>query len=329
MNKNIASISISGEITLNLHSLNNEGGEGNQIITRQLSIIDKSGNQHTVNGISGDMFKHIHAAHLVNHAVENNLDLSSYSKLNNPNRISAKNDLEPYFKKTKKANKSSADVVDAIIDICTICDTHGVLITDKVGDNKNSTNTPRKSCVEYGWTVGIPEKNNTESYVHTKLVPNAGGQGSGTSSNEGQNIFHRPANHGAYAFVCSIDAYRIGFNDMSREYPIDKTTRQARYKAVIQSLISSIINPKGAMTSTQKPHITDFKGVLSYTTSLVPAPTISALNPEYRLELKNIAIQLNELEKNSVHTAEFNSVSELVKILVELSKESPYEIGAK
>ena len=40
---NIASISISGEITLNLHSLNNEGGEGNQIITRQLSIIDKNG----------------------------------------------------------------------------------------------------------------------------------------------------------------------------------------------------------------------------------------------------------------------------------------------
>ena len=42
---NIASISISGEITLNLHSLNNEGGEGNQIITRQLSIIDKNGEE--------------------------------------------------------------------------------------------------------------------------------------------------------------------------------------------------------------------------------------------------------------------------------------------
>lgn len=324
---NIASISISGEITLNLHSLNNEGGEGNQIITRQLSIIDKHGKQHTVNGISGDMFKHIHAVHLVNHAVENSLELSSYSKLNNPNRISAKDDLEPYFKKTKKSNRSSADVVDAMINVCSICDLHGVLITDKVGDNKNSTNTPRKSCVEYGWTVGIPNKNNTESYVHTKLVPNAGEQGSGTSSNEGQNIFHRPANYGAYAFVCNIDAYRVGFNDMSRTYAITDDQRKVRYKAVIQSLISSIINPRGAMTSTQKPHITDFKGVLTYTTSLVPAPTVSAINDDYQKEIEKVSATLNKLENDSIHVKKFDSISALTEILVELAAESPYKIA--
>lgn len=323
---NIASISISGEVTLNLHSLNNEGGEGNQIITRQLSVIDKEGKQHTVNGISGDMFKHIHAVHLVNHAIENGLALSSYSKLNNPNRISAKNDLEPYFEKTKKSNETSADVVDAIVNLCTVCDLHGILITDKVGDNKNSTNTPRKSCVEYGWTVGIPSKNGTESYVHTKLVPNAGGQGSGTSSNEGQNIFHRPANHGAYAFVCNVDAYRVGFNDMSRTYAITDDQRQARYKAVIQSLISSIINPRGAMISTQKPHITDFKGVVTYTTSLVPAPTVSAINSNYRDEITKITTTLNKLEGDSVHAKEFDSISDLTAILVDLAAATPYKI---
>ncbi len=327
MDKKIASISISGEITLNLHSLNNEGGEGNQIITRQLSIIDKNGEQHTVNGISGDMFKHIHAVHLVNHAVEHGLALSSYSKLNNPNRISAKKDLEPYFERTKKNNKSSADVVDAIINVCSVCDLHGILITDKVGDNKNSTNTPRKSCVEYGWTIGIPNKNNTESYVHTKLVPNAGEQGSGTSSNEGQNIFHRPANHGAYAFVCNIDAYRIGLNDLLRTYAINDEKRQARYKAVIQSLISSILNPRGAMTSTQKPHITDFKGVVSFSTSLVPAPTVSALNDGYKKEIQTITAYLNKLEDDSINSIAFNSISELIEILVELTEASPYKIS--
>lgn len=41
--KKIASISVCGEMTLNLHSLNNEGGEGNQIMTRQLTILDKEG----------------------------------------------------------------------------------------------------------------------------------------------------------------------------------------------------------------------------------------------------------------------------------------------
>ncbi|MEW4923159.1 DevR family CRISPR-associated autoregulator [Algibacter sp. 2305UL17-15] len=328
---NIASISISGEITLNLHSLNNEGGEGNQIITRQLSIIDKEGNQHTVNGISGDMFKHIHAVHLVNHAVENGLALSSYSKINDPNRISASKDLEPYFEETKKPNKTSADVVDAIVNICTVCDLHGVLITDKVGDNKSSTNTPRKSCVEYGWTVGIPNKNGTESYLHTKLVSDAGQKGSGTSSNEGQNIFHRPANHGSYAFVCNIDAYRIGFNDMSRKYAFDEDKvdgiRKARYKAVVQSLISSIINPQGAMTSTQKPHITDFKGVVTYTTSLVPAPTISAINSDYREEIKKITTTLNKLEEDSVHAKPFDSISDLIAILVDLAAATPYKIA--
>lgn len=323
---NIASISISGEITLNLHSLNNEGGEGNQIITRQLSIIDKEGEQHTVNGISGDMFKHIHAVHLVNHAVENELELSSRSRVNNPNRISAKNDLEPYFTKTKKPNKTSADVVDAMINICSVCDLHGILITDKVGDNKNSTNTPRKSCVEYGWTVGIPNKNNTESYVHTKLVPNAGEHGTGTSSNEGQNIFHRPANHGVYAFVCNIDAYRVGFNDMSRDYAITDDQRKARYKAVVQSLISSIINPRGAMTSTQKPHITDFKGVVTYTTSLTPAPTISAINSDYIEEIQKITKTLNKLESDNIHAKRFDSISDLTAILVDLASATPYKI---
>ncbi|MFN3316648.1 MAG: DevR family CRISPR-associated autoregulator, partial [Raineya sp.] len=247
--KIIASLSISGEITLNLHSLNNEGGEGNQVITRQLTIIDKNGDEHTVNGISGDMFKHIHAVHLAQLAKEQGLPLSQYAQKLDPNRISGE-ELRSYSKNNiSQANGSSADVISAIIDICTVCDTHGVLITEKIGENKNSSNTPRKSTIEFGWTVGIPGKNNTESYLHTKLVADASGKGSGSSSNEGQNIFHRPANHGVYAFVCSIDVYRIGFNDIARNYPIDDDARQSRYKAIIKALLSSFINPRGAMTS--------------------------------------------------------------------------------
>jgi CRISPR-associated protein Cst2 len=88
-NNKIASLSISGEITLNLHSLNNEGGEGNQTITRQVTIVDKEGITHTVNAISGDMFKHIHVGHLINLAKERDLDLCSNCKLINPNRLSS------------------------------------------------------------------------------------------------------------------------------------------------------------------------------------------------------------------------------------------------
>jgi CRISPR-associated protein Cst2 len=325
--KTIASISISGEVTLNLHSLNNEGGEGNHILTRQVTIVDKEGETHTVNAISGDMFKHIHAVHLAQLAKEQGLALSKYAEALNPNRIS-KSDFENYFEKDKKRkNESSADIITAMIDICTVCDTHGILITDKIGENKNSSNTPRKSTVEFGWTVGIPNKTNTESYLHTKLVTNAGSTET-TGSNEGQNIFHRPANHGVYAFVCSIDVYRIGFNDISRSYPINDEDRLKRYKALVQSLLSSFINPKGAMTSTQKPHITDFKGVVAISKKLTPAPTISAINESYKEEIAKIAVSLNNIESEMIELKDFNGMGELSEVLSNLINNSePYKIS--
>lgn len=323
--KKIASISISGEVTLNLHSLNNEGGEGNQIITRQVTIVDKGGVAHTVNAISGDMFKHIHAVHLAQLAKEQGLSLSEYSKALNPNRIS-KDELESYSKNNvAKSSGTSGDVVSALIDICTICDTHGILITDKVGDNKNSSNTPRKSTVEFGWTVGIPNKGNSESYLHTKLVANAAGV-KGEGSNEGQNIFHRPANHGVYAFVCSIDAYRIGFNDIDRTYPIDNEERNKRFKALVQSLLSSFVNPKGAMTSTQKPHITNLEGVVAVSSKLIPAPTISALNPGYKDEIKKITENLNRIEEDAIEIKEFKGLGEFSGILADITNSEPYKI---
>lgn len=161
--------------------------------------------------------------------------------------------------------------------------------------------------------------------MHTKLVPDASGV-RGEGSNEGQNIFHRPANHGVYAFVCSIDAYRIGFNDISRNYPIDDAQRTSRYKVLLQSLLSSFINPQGAMTSTQKPHITDFKGVVSISEKLIPAPTISALNENYETEIQGISDNLNRIEENAVEVKSFSGLSELSSIFVELMEAEPYKI---
>jgi CRISPR-associated protein Cst2 len=325
MTKQISSISISGEITLNMHSLNNEGGEGNQIMTRQLTIVDKEGQEHTVNGISGDMFKHIHAGHLVNHCIDNGIELSQYSKALNPNRISSA-ELLNYITESKRKNEKAGVVIDALINSCAVCDTHGILITDKVGDNKDSSNTPRKSVIEFGWTIGIPGKNNTETYLHTKVVHSSTGV-KGESSNEGQNIFHRPANHGAYAFVCNIDTYRIGFNDIDREYSIDDDKRQARYKAILQSLLNSLLNPRGAMTSSQKPHITDFKGVVTYSEKLIPAPTVSSINPEYVQEIGMITTSLNEIEPGAIKAVEFNGLGEFSGIIKDLIAEQPYKLS--
>ncbi len=325
MKKQIASISISGEITLNMHSLNNEGGEGNQIMTRQLTIIDKDGQEHTVNGISGDMFKHIHAGHLVNYCIDNGIELSQYSKALNPNRISTE-ELLDYITKSKKKNEKAGVVIDASINSCAVCDTHGILITEKVGNNKDSSNTPRKSVIEFGWTIGIPEKNNTETYLHTKIVHSSTGI-KGEKSNEGQNIFHRPANHGAYAFICNIDTYRIGFNDIDRSYAIDDKQRKDRYKAIIHSLLSSFLNPRGAMTSIQKPHITDFKGVVTFSEKLIPAPTISSINPDYVKEIEAITTNLNDIETGAITLLKFNGLGELSGIFKNLISEEPYKMS--
>lgn len=323
--KKIASISISGEMTLNMHSLNNEGGEGNQIMTRQLTIVDKEGREYTVNGISGDMFKHIHAGHLVNYCLEHKIELSQYSKALNPNRVSS-SELLDYIKQNKKKNEKAGVVIDALLNSCAVCDTHGILITDKVGDNKDSSNTPRKSTIEFGWVIGVPEKNNTETYLHTKIVHSSTGV-KGESSNEGQNIFHRPANSGVYAFVCNFDAFRVGFNDLDREYSIDDSKRKARYDAILQSLLSSFINPCGAMTSTQKPHITDFKGVITYSEKLIPAPTISPVNPDYENEIMTVTENLNAIETNAITAKKFNGLGELSGIIKDLIHEEPYKIN--
>lgn len=323
MAKQIASISISGEITLNMHSLNNEGGEGNQIMTRQLTIVDKDGQEHTVNGISGDMFKHIHVGHLINYAKENKLELCTNCTVGNPNRLSSGEDLGTIFSGKDIKALGDKEIADALISKCIVDDSHGVLVTSIGKQNRNHA---RKSVVEFGWTIGIPEKNNTEPYIHTKVVPDAAGK-RGESSNEGQNIFHRPANNGAYAFVCNIDTFRIGYNDIDRKYTIDDPKRTARYKAILQSLLSSFLNPRGAMTSSQKPHITDFKGVISYSEKLIPAPTISPINPEYESEIQKITVNLNEIEPGAITAKKFNGLGELTEIIKNLIAEEPYKLS--
>jgi CRISPR-associated protein Cst2 len=82
------------------------------------------------------------------------------------------------------------------------------------------------------------------------------------------------------------------------------------------------------MTSTQKPHITDFKGVVAISNKLMPAPTISALNEGYQTELEAIKTNLNKIEPNSIETFSFNGLGKLSEIFATLIKDyTPYKIG--
>ncbi|MCA3748045.1 MAG: DevR family CRISPR-associated autoregulator, partial [Rubrobacter sp.] len=176
------SISITGRLTLDLHSLNNEGAEGNQLQTRMVHIVDDAGELQVVNGISGDMFKHIQAEHFQEAAMSADLPLCAGCRVFDANRINA--DTE--FFSSLPDGVGNQELIDRVLQHCAMDDAEGILIT------QGKRSTPRKSCVEFGWVVGLPEVTRTESYFHVKYDPRERGAGSGgeAGANVGQNIFY-------------------------------------------------------------------------------------------------------------------------------------------
>jgi CRISPR-associated protein Cst2 len=345
--KKLFSISISGLATMNLHSLNNEGSEGNHIQTRMVDVVDKDGNLHPVNAISGDMFKHIFVEHFYALAVQHGLTLCAGCKTMNANRLNfdpefikwLKNDSNPEVKalkeelkvktealgkdspeikalkdKLKDFKKTSAEVMDMIPQRCALDDIAGILIT------KDSYSVGRKSVLELGWVTGIPEHTKTDSFFHVKFDPQGRGKtGNDDGSNNGQAIFHRPASSGQYAVVAHLEAYRIGLNDITQKYVIDEAEREKRFKLSMQALAFTFLEPNGAMRSTQNPHLTDFQGVITTSTSSVPAPTVSALNPEFKEQIHGIAKNLNRMADNTLEVRNFESLSSFAEKMADVT----------
>lgn len=323
----ISSISINGVLTMDLHSLNNEGGEGNQTLTRQVVIVDKEGNIQTVNAIAGDMFKHIQGEHFYNISINEKLPLCNACKIFDPNRISGDVEFTSEIKgKTKKDKLPDQQVLDKVIEKCAIDDIEGILITN------DGRNLPRKSCVEFGWIVGIPNEVKTENYFHVKLVPNASKKDTSTDeqddgSNKGQNIFYRPANSGRYATICNLDIYRIGYNDIKRKYSINDEERKRRFKALLESMLYTYIKPTGAMRSAQNPHLLDFSGVITVSNDVTPAPTVSPLNTNYKNEIVETSNLLNTV-KRSIDIYDFESFKQFSEIMTMFIKEGePFMLG--
>lgn len=297
----VASFSIAARATLDMHNLNNEGGEGNQIQTRMVDIIGADGRMYNVNAISGDMLKHIQAQHFFELARADGLPLCAGCARFDANRINADEEW-----KNEKMPKGYPAAVDALLQYCSMDDTAGIFITN-AGREKISLG--RKSVVEFGWVVGIPQAVQTKSFFHVKYQPDrdseqrmadaAARQNEG--SNLGQAIFHRPASSGVYAIVCHVELGRIGYNDMSQTYAIDEAERERRARAVMQSIAHTFIELNGAMRTTQLPHLVALEGVLTWSASnAIPAPLISPLaggrddeDDIYRKQAISVAQSLN------------------------------------
>jgi|SRR5579884_268883 len=311
------SLGISGLVTMNLHALNNEGAEGNTMMTRMVEIVDENGKLHTVNGISGDMFKHIQAEHLFQIAGQEGLPLCRGCQKFDANRICADESFTK--RKSFSENTKDSEILSEALKSCILDDSEGILITSEIGKARSIA---RKSCIEFGWVVGRPDSTRTEAYFHAKYVPEGRGKGSGAGENLGQNIFHRPASSGQYAVVVNVDLYKIGRNDITLNYDIPVADREKRIKALLLSLLNTFIKPTGAHRNTQNPHVLDFSGVVSTSTNAIPAPAVSALNPHYCEEIEGVAQNLNNLEKTKpLQVQRFNGLASFSAVLGKIVQE--------
>ncbi len=324
----IASLSIAARATLDMHSLNNEGGEGNQIQTRMVDIIDYHGDLHTVNAISGDMLKHVLMEHFYRQARAQELKLCEGCKQFNANRINAD---ETFI---KSASKNDMQFIDQLLQTCAMDDVAGILVTE-------GRSTPRKSISEFGWVLGLPGKVSTNSYFHAKYVAERGAdrraqdaEGQKSGANLGQSIFHRPASSGIYAMVCHLELARIGYNDIKQDYAIDDTERQRRATLLLESLLHTFIELNGAMRSTQLPHLVALEGAITMSYGVIPAPLISPLiggeddADTYRTQLEIIAAALNGSGETQVEVKRFNTIGDFAaKMRTVIDESSPFTLA--
>lgn len=314
----VYSLSVCGRAILDMHSLNNEGGEGNQIATRMVNVVyrDRASGEYklaTVNAVSGDMFKHIQAEHLYLLARSSKLPLCAGCQ-----KFSASRILDDANFMGKLPGQDRA-VIDELLKHCALDDLEGNLIA------KGARSVPRKSVAEFGWVVGVPDYTTTESYFHVRY---AAERGERAEEAQQQAIFHRPASSGVYAIVANFEMARIGFNDISQQYPIADDERERRYLAFMESILYTFIEPNGAMRGTQNPHIVEFEGVVTVTNQVMPAPALSPLDENYRQEVEKVAGALNGLKSGAVTVHRFDSMgqfAEVMKGLIEGTR--PYKLA--
>lgn len=325
----VHSLSLCARITLDLHSLNNEGTEGNQQQTRMVYIIDQRGQRAVVNAVSGDMFKHILVEHLVPLLDEAQQPLSPGARAHDADRINAMNqtfvdfcEKEQEFSangKKEKRRATESEIMTKILTDCSLTDIAGTLVT-------RGRSVGRKSVVEFGWVVGLPEDGagqpltTTEQYFHVKYAPEGREAAAGGETVAGkQAIFHRPASSGVYALICNLDLYRIGLNDITRRYVIAAPARQARARTLIHALGATLLKPAGAQRNTQNPHIVACEGVVAVSANSLPAPTVSPLHDNYRDQIERATGVLNRIRPNGVKVRGFEGLAVGLEVLADIA----------
>jgi CRISPR-associated protein Cst2 len=182
----------------------------------------------------------------------------------------------------------------------------------------------RKSTVEFGWALGIPE---VYRDIHLHARHALGEKGKRQENEEGreggtQMIYHRPTRTGRYAIVTVFQPWRIGLNEAKQDvYTYDGKRRKERYQLALKAYQLMFTRPEGAMTTTRLPHVVDFEGVIVYSTKPMPVPVISPLKDDYVSEIEKIANALD-----SIQVVKFKGVADFVEKLRTLMSAEPYQM---
>lgn len=310
----IYEIAILGRAIWQLHSLNNEGTVGNVTEPRSIRIIDPNTKKAvTTDGISGEMLKHIHTE--IMWALDDKSNLCDACKVLNPEKFN-------FAIKAKKVNvKDVEDAIKQALETCDICDLHGFLIEKPTAS--------RKSTIEFGWALGIPEIYR-DIHTHARHALGEKGKVNKNQENEEESIstqmvYHRPTRSGIYAIISVFQPWRIGLNEARHDkytYDADNGIRERRYQLALRAYQILFTRPEGAMTTTRLPHVEDFSGVIVYSIRPMPVPIVSPLMDSYITEIKNIAESLDK----SLEVIEFNSIADFATKIGELAKKKPYKM---
>lgn len=299
MNEIVYEIGLVGRIRIDAHSLNNEGTVGN--VTEPRTIVLANGEK--TDGISGEMLKHIHAEALWQLAKDRKTPLCTACDKLSPMKAEA----------NQKLNDMSVELALSEALQCSICDAHGFLV------QKPTIN--RKSTVEFGWAIALPNKFYRDIHVHTRV---ASGEKKRKSSEEGgvseQMIYNRPTRSGTYAFISVFQPWRIGLNEIDYTYAIDDKTRKDRYELVLDAYKAMMTRLEGAMTTTRLPHFENIEGLLVKTKNAMPVPVMSPLSDGYAQQIEAIA--------GTQNIQKYDSFATMLQEIDKLKTAAPYKLGA-
>jgi len=300
MNETIYEISLVGRIRIDAHSLNNEGTVGN--VTEPRTIVLANGEK--TDGISGEMLKHIHTEALWQIAKEKKVHLCPACQILSPMKADS-NKAVTEMKETKSALNEALK--------CAICDLHGFLV--------QKPTLSRKSTIEFGWTIALPNQFYRDIHVHTRVAAGEKEREKGAEAEVSeQMIYNRPTRSGVYAFVSVFQPWRIGLNEIDYTYSIDEDARKKRYELALDAYKAMIARIEGAMTTTRLPHFEEFGGAIAITKNAAPVPVISPLADGYIQQMKTIIGQQN--------VKEFSSFASFMQEIDKLKNAVPYKLGA-